>query len=58
MLPAVVVAAVRQKKWVEGWAGGEEEEEEVEGGKNVKAPARRALRRGQYAAMNAYYIYL
>ena len=22
MLPAVVVAAVRQKKWVEGWAGG------------------------------------
>lgn len=38
--------------------GGGEEEEEVEGGKNVKAPARRALRRGQYAAMNAYYIYL
>nr|KAF7412840.1 hypothetical protein H0235_012691 [Vespula pensylvanica] len=36
-----------KKKWVV-----------VGDGKNVKAPARTALRREQYAPMNAYYIYL
>lgn len=41
-----------------GWGGVGAGERGRVGGKNVKAPARRALRRRQYAAMNAYYIYL